>query len=139
MVVHDVEGVVPEVCCASLAVARAGALRDELHYVALDQGLARDAAASSAVSATRTAGLDEQLRGAVAAGLVEGRLHLDATRRVQALRDDVPRLNDRELLGEDLDGLRCTVRRGPRQQLEARRPAWVAAGLRLVTPRLDGA
>jgi hypothetical protein len=58
---------------------RGGALRDELGRICLDQSLAADAA-YVVIAATRAAGLDDRTyRDAqLAAGLVEGRLHLAA-------------------------------------------------------------
>ncbi|HEU0100735.1 MAG TPA: nitroreductase family protein [Mycobacteriales bacterium] len=81
VVVHAVDGLVPGVYRWPdlTAPVRAGNLRDELARVCLDQGLAADAA-YVVIAATPLAGLDDRTyRDAqLAAGLVEGRLHLAA-------------------------------------------------------------
>jgi len=81
VVVHDVTGVPPGLYrWPDLATPlRAGDMREELYRVCLEQGLARDAA-FVAIAATAVAGLDDHgYRDAqLAAGLVEGRLHLAA-------------------------------------------------------------
>ena len=81
VVVHDVAGLAPGVYrWPSLAApVRAGALRDELYRVCLDQALGRDAA-FVAIAATDLEKLsDPAYRDAhLAAGLAEGRLHLAA-------------------------------------------------------------
>ena len=89
---------------------RSGNLREELYRVALDQGLARDAA-FVAIAATDVSALDDrQYREAhLAAGLVSGRLHLLA----YALGASASGMTflDREipaLLGEALDALLFT-------------------------------
>jgi hypothetical protein len=143
VVVHDVEGVIPGVYrWPSLAEPlRAGALRDELHHVSLDQGLARDAA-FVVVSATRTAGLDDRAyRDAqLAAGLVEGRLHLAAYAQgasasgMTFLDSAIP-----GLLGEDLDGLLLTCVGVPDNSSRPGGRPGSPTAFRPVTPRLDGA
>jgi hypothetical protein len=78
-VVHDVEGVAsgvyrwPELT----APICPGPMRDELYRVCLDQALARDAA-FVVIAATDVGSLDdrEYREAHLAAGLVEGRLHL---------------------------------------------------------------
>lgn len=81
VVVHAVDGMTPGVYqWPDLSTAiRTGNLREELYQVALEQGLARDAA-FVVVGAERVAALDDrEYRDAqLAAGLVEGRLHLAA-------------------------------------------------------------
>jgi hypothetical protein len=81
VVVHGVDGVAPGVYrWPDLDhPVRSGNLRDELLYVCLGQGLGADAA-YVVVAAARPAGLDDHgYRAAqLAAGLVEGRLHLAA-------------------------------------------------------------
>jgi hypothetical protein len=89
---------------------RAGALREELYRVGGDQGLPRDAA-FVVVSATRVAELgDREYREAqLAAGIVEGRIHLaayahDAGASGMTFVDaDIP-----ELLGDAFDALLLT-------------------------------
>ena len=93
-----------------LGPIRAGDLRDELYRVALDQGLARDAA-FVAIGATDVGSLDDRgCRDAqFAAGPVEGRLHLAAYALGAAasgmtfLDSEIP-----VLLGGPLDGLLLT-------------------------------
>lgn len=79
VVVHDVAGMAPGVYRSGdlSAPARAGALRDELYWVCLEQALARDAA-FVVIGATDVGALDdrEYREAQLAAGLVEGRLHL---------------------------------------------------------------
>ena len=79
--VHDVAGLAPGVYRwpGVTTPVRAGALRDELYRVCLDQALGRDAA-FVAIAAADIAELgDPEYREAhLAAGLAEGRLHLAA-------------------------------------------------------------
>jgi hypothetical protein len=139
--VHAVDGVEPGVYrWPDLRTpVRAGELRGELHRVALDQGLARDAA-FVVIGAADVAALDDRAyrEAQLAAGLVEGRLHLLAyalgasASGMTFLDSEVP-----QLLGEPLDTLLFTCvgvpeyrpRRGglPGQPVE----------IRTVTPRVD--
>jgi hypothetical protein len=79
VVVHDVDGLAPGVYrWPDLSVpVRNGALREELYRVCLEQGLARDAA-FVVIAATDVSALDDRAyrEAQLAAGLVEGRLHL---------------------------------------------------------------
>ena len=79
VVVHDVDGLAPGVYRWPdlSAPVRPGAMRDELYRVCVDQGLARDAA-FVVIAATDVGSLDdrEYREAQLAAGLVEGRLHL---------------------------------------------------------------
>ncbi|HEU4480910.1 MAG TPA: nitroreductase family protein [Actinomycetota bacterium] len=79
LVVHDVEGLEEGVYrWPDLAApVRPGVLREELYRISLDQGLARDAA-FVVIGATDVGALDdrEYREAQLAAGLVEGRLHL---------------------------------------------------------------
>jgi hypothetical protein len=112
VVVHGVEGMTPGLYrWPDLATPlRAGALRDELYRAGCDQGLPRDAS-FVVVSATRTADLDDRgyREAQLAAGLVEGRLHLAAYAQgagasgMTFLDSEIP-----ALLGEPLDGLLFT-------------------------------
>lgn len=79
VVVHGVDGVAPGVYRWPGTLVRGGDLRDEAYRVALDQALAGDAA-YVVVSAAPYAALDDRTyRDAqLAAGIVEGRLHLAA-------------------------------------------------------------
>jgi hypothetical protein len=112
VVVHDVEGLAPGVYRWPdlSAPARPGAGRDELYRVCLEQGLARDAA-FVVIGATDVGALDdrEYREAQLAAGLVEGRLHLLAyglgasASGMTFLDSEVP-----GLLGEPLDALLFT-------------------------------
>jgi hypothetical protein len=112
VVVHDVEGVTAGLYrWPDLATPlQAGAMRGELYRAGCDQGLPRDAS-FVVVSATRTADLDDRAyrEAQLAAGLVEGRLHLAAYAQgagasgMTFLDSEIP-----ALLGEPLDGLLFT-------------------------------
>jgi hypothetical protein len=112
VVVHDVEGLEAGVYrWPDLAEpVRRGRLRDELYRVCLDQGLGRDAA-FVAIGAADVGALDDrEYRDAqLAAGLVEGRLHLAAyalgasATGMTFLDSEIPALT-----GEPLDGLLFT-------------------------------
>jgi hypothetical protein len=142
VVVHAVDGVAPGVYrWPDLEMpVRAGNLREEMHFVAYDQGLARDAA-FVAVSATRIAGLDDRsYRDAqLAAGLVEGRLHLAAYAQgagasgMTFLDSEIP-----ALLGEPVDGLLLTCVGVPEYASRPGGPPGAPTAFRPVTPRLDG-
>jgi hypothetical protein len=79
VVVHDIEGLAPGVYRWPdlSASARPGLLREELYRVSLEQELASDAA-FVVIAATDVGALDdrEYREAQLAAGLVEGRLHL---------------------------------------------------------------
>ncbi|HSL10546.1 MAG TPA: hypothetical protein VLA82_04445, partial [Actinomycetota bacterium] len=89
---------------------RRGSVRDELFRIALDQGLARDAA-YVVIGATDVAALDDRAyrEAQLAAGLVAGRLHLLAyalgasASGMTFLDSEIP-----GLLGEPLDALLFT-------------------------------
>jgi hypothetical protein len=110
--VHDVDGLVPGVYrWPNLTTpVRPGAMRNELYRVCLEQGLARDAA-FVVIAATEVNGLDdrEYREAQLAAGLVEGRLHLLAyalgasASGMTFIDSEVP-----ALLGEPLDALLFT-------------------------------
>ena len=112
VVVHDVEGLAPGVYrWPNLsAPVRPGAMRDELYRVSLEQGLARDAA-FVVIGATDVGSLDDRgyREAQLAAGLVEGRLHLLAyalgasASGMTFLDSEMP-----ALLGEPLDALLFT-------------------------------
>ena len=112
VVVHDVEGLAPGLYrWPDLSVpVQPGAMRDELYRVCLEQGLAHDAA-FVVIAATDVGALDdrEYREAHLAAGLVEGRLHLLAY-GLGASASGMT-FNDGEvpgLLGEPLDGLLFT-------------------------------
>ncbi|HEU5225871.1 MAG TPA: hypothetical protein VFV29_08725 [Actinomycetota bacterium] len=110
--VHDVEGIAPGVYRWPdlSSPVRAGAKRDELYVASMDQELARDAA-FVVIAATDVGALDdrEYREAELAAGLVEGRLHLLAyalgasASGMTFIDSEVP-----SLLGEPLDGLLFT-------------------------------
>jgi hypothetical protein len=112
VVVHDAEALAPGVYRWPdlSAPARPGAMRDELYRVCLEQGLARDAA-FVVIAATDVGALDDRgyREAQLAAGLVEGRLHLLAyslgasASGMTFIDGEVP-----ALLGEPLDALLFT-------------------------------
>jgi hypothetical protein len=112
VVVNDVEGLAPGVYRWPdlSAPARPGDMRDELYRVCMEQELPHDAA-FVVIGATDVGGLDdrEYREAQLAAGLVEGRLHLlayalDASATGMTFVDsEVP-----GLLGEPLDALLFT-------------------------------
>ena len=138
VVVHDVAGLAPGVYrWPSLAArVRAGALRDELYRVCLDQALGRDAA-FVAIAATDVGRLgDPEYREArLAAGLAEGRLHLAAyalgasASGMTFLDSEVP-----ALLGEPVDGLLFTCVGVPRYPNVPAGPPGAPSRVRPVTP-----
>jgi hypothetical protein len=140
VVVHDVEGLAPGVYRLPdlSAPVRAGALRDELYRVCLEQGLARDAA-FVVIGATDVGALDdrEYREAQLAAGLVEGRLHLLAyalgasASGMTFIDSEVP-----ELVGAPLDALLFTCVGVP-EYASARggRPG-APTDIRMVTPRV---
>ena len=112
VVVHAVDGIAPGIYRWPdlSSPVRSGGFRDELYRVALEQGLARDAA-FVVIGAANASGMDDrEYRDAqLAAGLVEGRLHLLAyafgagASGMTFLDSEIP-----ELLGEPLDALLFT-------------------------------
>jgi hypothetical protein len=141
VVVHDVASMDPGVYRwpELTAPVRAGALRRELYRVGLDQGLPRDAA-FVVVSAARTADLDDRgYRDAqLAAGLVEGRLHLAAYAQgagasgMTFLDSEIP-----ALLGEPVDGLLFTCVGVPDNRSKPGGLPGSPTAFRPVMPRLD--
>jgi hypothetical protein len=139
VVVHDVDGLAagiyrwPDLS----APIRAGALRDELYRVAWEQGLAHDAA-FVVIGATDVGGLDdrEYREAQLAAGLVEGRLHLlayalDASASGMTFLDsEVP-----GLLGEPLDALLFTCVGVPEYKPARGGLPGKPTDIRMVTPR----
>jgi hypothetical protein len=110
--VHDVGGVSPGIYRWPdlSSPIRAGAMRDELYVASMDQELARDAA-FVVIAATDVGALDDRgyREAQLAAGLVEGRLHLLAyglgasASGMTFVDSELP-----VLLGEPLDGLLFT-------------------------------
>jgi hypothetical protein len=139
VVVHDVEGVAPGIYRWPdlSAPARPGAQRDELYRVCLEQALPRDAA-FVVIAATDAGALsDVAYREAnLAAGLVEGRLHLCAyglgasASGMTFLDSEVP-----ALLGEPLDGLLFTCVGVPEYKSVPGGPPGAPTAIRMVAPR----
>ena len=139
VVVHDVEGLAPGVYrWPDLAApVRPGAMRDELYRVCLEQGLARDAA-FVVIAATDVGALDdrEYREAQLAAGLVEGRLHLLAyslgasASGMTFLDSEVP-----ALLGEPLDALLFTCVGVPEYASAAGGLPGAPTAVRKVAPR----
>jgi hypothetical protein len=110
--VHDVDHTAPGVYrWPDLSSPRtAGPMREELYRIALEQGLARDASFVTVATADIRALDDREYREAhLAAGIVEGRLHLAAyalgasASGMTFLDSEIP-----ALVGERLDGLLFT-------------------------------
>jgi SagB-type dehydrogenase family enzyme len=140
VVVHDVEGLVPGIYRWPdlSAPVRSGEMRKELYRVSLDQGLARDAA-FVVIGASDVGALDDrEYRDAqLAAGLVEGRLHLLAyslgagASGMTFLDSDIP-----ALLGEK-DALLFTCVGVPEYRSTAGGLPGAPIEVRSVMPRLD--
>jgi hypothetical protein len=139
VVVHNVDGLTPGLYRAAglSAPARAGQLRDELYHVCLDQGLGRDAA-FVVLAATDISALDdrEYREAQLAAGLVEGRLHLLA----YALGASASGMTCADslipaLLGQPLDGLLLTCVGVAEYASAAGGMPGAATPVRQVTPR----
>jgi hypothetical protein len=140
LVVHDVEGLAPGVYRWPhlSAPTRRGSLRDELYRVCLEQGLARDAA-FVVIAATDVRALDdrEYREAQLAAGLVEGRLHLLAyalgasASGMTFLDSEIP-----ALLGEPLDALLFTCVGVPDYASATGGPPGAPTAVRKVVERL---
>jgi hypothetical protein len=140
VIVHDVEGSSPGVYrWPSLSEpVRPGELRDELYRVCLEQGLAGDAA-FVVIGAAAVGDLDdhEYREAQLAAGLVEGRMHLlayalGASASGMTFQDsEVP-----ALLGEPLDGLLFTCVGVPEYVSARGGPPGAPTDVRRVEPRL---
>jgi hypothetical protein len=140
VVVHDVEGLAPGVYRWPdlSAPVQPGSLRQELYRVSLDQGLPRDAAFVVIAAADVGALDDREYREAqLAAGLVEGRLHLLAyslgasASGMTFLDSEVP-----ALLGEALDALLFTCVGVPEYASAAGGLPGAPTAVRSVEPRL---
>jgi SagB-type dehydrogenase family enzyme len=139
VVVHDVEGLPPGVYrWPNLsAPVRPGAMRDELYRVCLEQALARDAA-FVVIAATDVGALDdrEYREAQLAAGLVEGRLHLLAyglgasASGMTFIDSEVP-----ALLDEPIDALLFTCVGVPEYASAAGGPPGAPTAVRKVTER----
>jgi hypothetical protein len=118
---------------------RTGELRKELYRVCLDQGLPRDAA-FVVIGAADVSELDdrEYREAQLAAGLVEGRLHLAAyalgagASGMTFLDSEIP-----ELLGEPLEAVLFTCVGVPEYTPKAGGLPGAPTEFRQVTPRLD--
>jgi hypothetical protein len=141
IVVHHVDGLEPGVYRWPdlSAPTRGGALRDELYRVCLEQGLASEAA-FVVIGAADVRTLDDRgYRDAqLAAGLVEGRLHLLAyglgasATGMTFLDSEIP-----ELLGEQLDALLVTCVGVPEYTPAAGGSPGAPTDIRMVTPRMS--
>lgn len=137
--VHDVEGIAaglyrwPDLS----APVRPGGVRDELYRVCLDQGLARDAA-FVVIGAADLGRLDDRQYREVqlAAGLVEGRLHLLAyalgasASGMTFIDSEIP-----VLLGEPLDALLFTCVGVPEYASAPGGPPGEPTDIRMIAPR----
>jgi len=141
VVVHAVENLAPGVYrWPDLATpARAGGLRDELYRVCLEQGLASEAA-FVVIGATDVHTLDDRgyREAQLAAGIVEGRLHL-AAYSLGAGATGMTFLDSeiRDLLGEQLDALLFTCVGVPEYASTAGGPPGAPTDIRTVTPRMS--
>jgi hypothetical protein len=141
VVVHAVDGVEPGVYgWPDLSPAvRPGELRRELYRICLDQGLPRDAA-FVVIGAVNVDALDdrEYRESQLAAGLVEGRLHL-AAYALGAGASGMTFLDSEisELLGEPLDALLFTCVGVPEYTSKAGGLPGRPIEFRQVAPRLD--
>src|SRR3954454_22127686 len=140
VVVHDVGALPPGVYRWPdlSAPAVPGELRDELYRIALDQGLAGDAA-FVVIAAADIATLDdrEYREAHLAAGIVEGRLHLLAY-AMDASASGMTFLDSEiaALLGEPLNGVLFTCVGVPEYKSAAGGPPGQPTSIRMVTPRL---
>lgn len=141
VVVHAVDGLEPGIYRWPdlSAPVRAGDFRRELYRVALDQGLPRDASFVVIGAADVSALNDRQYRDAqLAAGLVEGRLHLAAyalgagASGMTFLDSEIP-----GLVGEPLDGLLFTCVGVPEYKSKPGGLPGTPSEIRMVTPRID--
>ena len=141
VVVHDVEGVPPGVYRWPdlSAPARAGALREELYRVCMEQGLGRDAA-FVVIGATQVPALDDRgyREANLGAGVVEGRLHLLA----YALGASACGMTFADglipaLLDEPLDGLLFTCVGVPEYTSAQGGLPGEPTDIRMVTPRMS--
>lgn len=142
VVVHAVENVAPGVYrWPDLASpVRSGLLRDELYRICMDQDLGRDAAFVVIAAADVTTLDDRAYRDAqLAAGLVEGRLHLLAyalgasASGMTFIDSEVP-----ALLGGQLDALLFTCVGAPAYRSAAGGLPGAPTAVRSVKPRFAG-
>jgi SagB-type dehydrogenase family enzyme len=141
VVVHDVEGLAPGLYRWPdlSAPVRSGSMREELYRVCLEQELAHDAA-FVVIAATDVGSLDdrEYREAQLAAGLVEGRLHLLAyglgasASGMTFIDSEVP-----GLLGEPLDALLFTCVGVPEYASARGGLPGAPTAVRTVTPRVS--
>jgi hypothetical protein len=140
VVVHDVGDLAPGVYGWPdlSAPAVPGEMRDELYRIALDQGLAGDAAFVVIAAADISALDDREYREShLAAGIVEGRLHLLAyamgasASGMTFLDSEIP-----ALLGEPLNGILFTCVGVPEYRSAPGGLPGRPRSIRMVTPRI---
>lgn len=136
--VHAVDGLAPGIYrWPEGSPRRAGDVRDELYRLALEQGLARDAAFVAIATADVAALDDHGYREAhLGAGLVEGRLHLLAYALGAAASGMT--FADSEIasvVGEVVDGLLLTCVGVPEYRSAPAGPPGAPTEVRTVTPR----
>src|SRR4051794_34280664 len=142
VVVHDVGDLAPGVYRWPdlSAPAVPGEMRDELYRIALDQGLAGDAAFVVIAAADISALDDREYREShLAAGIVEGRLHLLAY-AMGASASGMTFLDSEiaALLDEPLHGVLFTCVGVPEYKSAAGGPPGQPTSIRQVTPRIGG-
>lgn len=140
VVVHDVDGLEPGVYRWPdlTSPARAARLRDEMYRIALDQGLARDAA-FVAIGAAEVRALDDRgyREAQLASGIVSGRLHLLAyalgasASGMTFLDSDIP-----ALLDEPLEAMLFTCVGVPEYTSATGGLPGAPTQIRMITPRL---
>jgi hypothetical protein len=141
IVVHDIEGMAPGLYrWPDLSTpVRAGAMREELYWVCAEQGLPRDAA-FVVIAATDVGALDDRgyREAQLAAGLVEGRLHLLAY-ALGASASGMTFYDGKvsELLGEPQEPLLITCVGVPEYTSKPGGLPGAPTAFRPVTPRLD--
>ena len=139
VVVHDVDGLAPGVYRWPdlSSPVRPGAMREELFRVCLDQGLARDTA-FVVIGATEVGAIDGRAyrEAQLAAGMVEGRLHLAAyglgasATGMTFLDSEIP-----ALLGTPLDALLFTCVGVPEYASTAGGPPGSPTAVQMMAPR----
>jgi SagB-type dehydrogenase family enzyme len=141
VVVHDVDSLTPGLYrWPHLSTpVRSGPMREELYRVCMDQCLASDAAFVVIAAADVSALDDHQYRDAhLAAGIVEGRLHL-AAYALGASASGMTFVDSKvpAVLGEPLDGLLFTCVGVPEYASTAGGPPGSPVAIRSITPRMD--
>jgi len=136
--VHAVDGMAPGIYRWPEATPRrAGDVRDELYRLALEQGLAQEAAFVT-IGTTDVASLDDRgyREAQLGAGLVEGRLHLLAyALGAAACGMTFADSEIADVVGEPVDGLLLTCVGVPEYASAAGGPPGAPTQVRMVTPR----